>query len=149
MENIQALSIRLFSDSEDIVKKVAELGIEFSHAVQNPHTNQLILWNVINVPEGLPKNMALFKNKPHLFPWIPSDTCEAIHQTAEVLKSTYVHLKSGKKYARLGGVATDATNKTAGRSMVVYMAIDTGKMFVRDVKEFNTKFRKVAVYANK
>lgn len=53
--------------------------------------------------------------------------------------TTFEHLKTGNRYSVWGDIATDATNATEGRKMVIYERHDG--LYVREEREFDDKFR--------
>jgi hypothetical protein len=52
----------------------------------------------------------------------------------------YIHTKTGNEYRKIG-VVKNATNENDGQIMVLYTR--NGHYYVREVKEFNEKFKKV------
>ena len=51
-----------------------------------------------------------------------------------------IHLKTGKKYLVLG-IVTDCTNARDGEAMMLYRSVTSGQTYVRDLREFQIKFK--------
>lgn len=51
-----------------------------------------------------------------------------------------IHVKTGNKYIVLG-IVTDCTNARDGEAMMLYRSVTSGQTYVRDLREFQIKFK--------
>ena len=54
----------------------------------------------------------------------------------------YKHIKTGRVYNTLH-IAIDCTNGAGNKNYVVYQSVISGEVYVRESKEFLTKFKEI------